>query len=81
MATIYVKNGNWDLACAELKTELDAQDAKFQERIKEALSLTAPAAEQPTNAPAPAAAPQSDPPRTMAIRNGQPYLARSRLIV
>lgn len=33
MGTIYVKNGNWDEACAKLKVELDNRDAQFNAKV------------------------------------------------
>ena len=33
MGTIYVKNGNWDEACAKLKVDLDNRDAQFNAKV------------------------------------------------
>jgi hypothetical protein len=71
LARIIVNNGDWDEACARLKTVLQGQDAAFNASLKATFAAPAkPAAA----APAPKA-----PARGAPARGGSSDLPRSKL--
>lgn len=52
MGTIYVKNGNWDEACAKLKVDLDNRDAQFNAKVGAAFASKKQPEAQEAKAPA-----------------------------
>lgn len=52
MSTIYVKNGNWDEACATLKVNLDKRETHFSAQVAAALAKPGKPPEQQKARPA-----------------------------
>jgi len=75
LTRIIVNNGDWDEACAKLKTTLQAQDAKFNAGLKAAFA--SPLA--PIKPEAPAAGPQASTRLSPTRSSDQTILPRSRL--
>ena len=75
LTRIIVNNGDWDEACAKLKTTLQAQDAKFNAGLKAAFA--SPSA--PAKPAAPAAAPNASARVSLSKSGEKTVLPRSRL--